>query len=99
MTCRFGAYWSHGQAEAPDTGKSQPTEAVVNSTQIRALSVEILLALEEEFHCEFSEEATDTIHTVGDAINYLQECNRPRAAEVSLAKSAGNYWLKSVKFP
>ena len=70
----------------------------MNSTQIRALSAEILLALDEKFECEFSDDATDTIHTVGAALNYLQECNRPRAAEISLAKSAGNYWLKSVKF-
>ena len=71
----------------------------MNSTQIRPLSVEILLALEEEFHCEFANEATDTIHTVGAAINYLKECNRPRATKASLAKSAENYWLKPVKLP
>jgi acyl carrier protein len=41
-------------------------------------SVGLLLALEEEFHCEFSEEATDAIQTVGDAIRYLIECNRHR---------------------
>ena len=41
-------------------------------------SVELLLALEEEFHCEFSDEAIDAIQTVGDAIRYLIECNRHR---------------------
>ena len=41
-------------------------------------SVELILALEEEFHCEFSDEATDAIQTVGDAIRYLIECNRHR---------------------
>ena len=92
MTCHFGAYWSH------DTRKGQPTEAVVNSTQIRALSAEILLALDEKFHCEFSDDATDTIHTVGAAIHHLIERNRPRATEISLAESAKNYWLKPVKF-
>ena len=39
-------------------------------------SVEILLALEEEFHCEFSDDATDALHTVGDAIRYLIKCKR-----------------------
>ena len=70
----------------------------MNSTQMRELSVEIRLALEEDFHCEFSDDATDTIHTVGAAINYLEECNRLRVTKVSLAKSAENYWLKPVKF-
>ena len=71
----------------------------MNSTQIRALSVEILLALEEESHCEFADEATDTIHTVGAAINYLKECNRPGFTNISLAKSAQNYWLRPIKCP
>jgi acyl carrier protein len=145
MTCRFGAYWSHGQAEAADTRERQPTETVVNSTQIRALSsaeldhasvaytatrvriivadhlsvalkdisdsssftedlgansldsVEILLAIEAEFDCEFSNEAIDTIHTVGDATQYLIECNHRRTAEATLTNSAENYWLKPVK--
>jgi acyl carrier protein len=44
-------------------------------------SVGLLLALEEEFHCEFSDEATDAIQTVGDAIRYLIECNRQRTIE------------------
>ena len=127
---------------APDTRKSQPTETVVNSTQIRAFSsaeldhvsvayaatrvriivadhlsvdfkdisdsssftkdlganwldaAEVLLALEEEFQCEFSDEATDAIHTVGDAIHYIMERNHSRTTEVSLADSAKSYWLK-----
>ena len=58
--------------------------------------VELVLALEEEFDCEFSDEATDTIHTVGDAIHYLMECNRHPTTTVSLADSAKNYWLKSA---
>jgi acyl carrier protein len=135
-----------GAGRTPDTRKSQPTETVVNSTQIRALSpaqldhvsvaytalrvriivadhlsvdfedisdsssftrdlgansldsAKLLLALEEEFHCEFSDEATDTIHTVGDAIYHLIECNRHQTPANSLANSAKNYWLKSVKF-
>ena len=62
-------------------------------------SVELILALEEEFHCEFSDEVTDTIQTVGDAIRYLIECNRHRTVEVSLADSAQSYWLKSAKSP
>jgi acyl carrier protein len=62
-------------------------------------SVELILALEEEFHCEFSDEAADTIQTVGDAIRYLIECNRHRTVEVSLADSAQSYWLKSAKSP
>ena len=41
-------------------------------------SVELLLALEEEFYCEFSDEAADTIQTVGDAVRYLIECDRHR---------------------
>lgn len=45
-------------------------------------SVELLLALEEEFHCEFSDEAADAIQTVGDAIRYLIECNRHRTTSV-----------------
>jgi len=45
-------------------------------------SVELLLALEEEFHCEFSDEAADAIQTVGDAIRYLIECSRHRTTSV-----------------
>jgi acyl carrier protein len=59
---------------------------------------ELLSALEEEFYCEFSDEAPDTIHTVGDAIHYIMEGNRHRTAEVSLANSARRYWLKPVKY-
>ena len=59
-------------------------------------SVELLSALEEEFHCDCSDEAIDAINTVGDAIHYLIERNRHRTHEVSLADSARNYWLKPV---
>lgn len=68
----------------------------MNSTQVRALSAGILLALEEDFHCEFQDEATDRLYTVGAAINYLKEYNSSRTTKVSLAKSAENYWLKPV---
>ena len=60
-------------------------------------SAELLSALEEEFHCEFSRGATDAIHTVGDAIDHLIECNCHGTTEISLANSAKNYWLKPVR--
>ncbi len=58
--------------------------------------VHLIIALEEEFDCEFSDEATEALHTVGDAVHYLIECNRYPETEVSLADSAKNYWLKRV---
>ena len=60
-------------------------------------AAELLLALEDEFQCEFSGKAVDAIHTVGDAIQHVMECNRYGTTEVSLADSAKTYWLKPVK--
>jgi hypothetical protein len=77
--------------------KNQPTESVVNSTQIRALSAEILLAFQEEWDCEFSGEAMHKVDTVGDAIRRLMDSNRRQTSKISLANSAQNYWLKPVK--
>ena len=36
-------------------------------------TVELGLALEEEFGCEIPDEAADTIFTVGDAIRYIEK--------------------------
>lgn len=60
-------------------------------------SAELLLAFEEEFQCEFSGKAADAIHTVGDAIHHVIECNRYRTTDVSLANSSKIYWLKPVQ--
>ena len=35
--------------------------------------VEMIMSLEEEFKLEISDEDADKIHTVGDAIDYIQE--------------------------
>jgi acyl carrier protein len=58
-------------------------------------SVDLLLAFETEFNCEISNEAADTIQTVGDAIRFLLECNRHPTFEFSLANCARSHWRRS----
>lgn len=70
----------------------------MNSTEIRALSMEILFALAEASDGEFSGEAASKMNTVGDAIHHIMETNQRRTPKVSLADSASNFWLKPVKF-
>jgi acyl carrier protein len=36
-------------------------------------AVEVIMALEEEFDLEFSDEASETIKTVGDIVRYIEE--------------------------
>jgi acyl carrier protein len=36
-------------------------------------TVELVMALEEEFECEIPDESAETIKTVGDAISYIEE--------------------------
>lgn len=57
-----------------------PTEEVVESASfIEDLGadsldiVELVMALEEEYDIEISDEDAEKIQTVGDAINYIQE--------------------------
>jgi len=83
---------------SPRRRKNRLMETVVNSTQIRALSMEVLFALEQGFDCEFSGEATDKFNTVGHAIHDLMESDQRRTTKISLADSANNFWLKPVKF-
>ena len=73
-------------------------ETVVNSTEIRTLSMEILFALAAESDYGFSGEAINKINTVGDAIHHLMETSQRRTPKVSLADRAHNFWLKPVKF-
>ena len=35
-------------------------------------TVELVMALEEEFHLEISDEDAEKIHSVGDAVKYIQ---------------------------
>lgn len=77
----------------------EPTmEAVVNSTEIRALSTEILFALAEESERAFSGQANNKIKSVGDAIHHLMETSQHRTPKVSLADSARTFWLQPVTF-
>ena len=36
-------------------------------------AVEVIMALEEEFDLEFTDEASETIKTVGDIVRYIEE--------------------------
>ena len=36
-------------------------------------TVELVMAFEEEFNCEISDDAAETIQTVGDAISFLEK--------------------------
>jgi len=36
-------------------------------------TVELVMAFEEEFGCEIPDDAAETIHTVGDAVGFLEK--------------------------
>ena len=56
--------------------ESQVTEDATFDGDLRADSldvVELVMALEDEFDIEIPEEDAENIHTVGDAVRYLEE--------------------------
>jgi len=51
-----------------------PTSSVVEDLNADSLDmVELIMSLEEEFNLEISDEDAEKIHTVGDALEYVQE--------------------------
>ncbi|MBV8086488.1 MAG: acyl carrier protein [Chloroflexi bacterium] len=51
-----------------------PTASFVEDLNADSLDlVELIMSLEEEFNLEISDEDAEKIHTVGDALEYVQE--------------------------
>lgn len=63
-------------AEQLDCDESEITmdTSFINDLEADSLSmVELMMALEEEFDVEISDEDAEKISTVGDAVNYINE--------------------------
>jgi len=57
-----------------DEGDVTPTASFVEDLNADSLDlVELIMSLEEEFNLEISDEDAEKIHTVGDALEYVQE--------------------------
>jgi len=57
-----------------DEGDVSPTASFVEDLNADSLDlVELIMSLEEEFNLEISDEDAEKIHTVGDALEYVQE--------------------------
>ncbi len=57
-----------------DESMITPEAAFINDLEADSLSmVELMMALEEEFDMEISDEDAEKISTVGDALNYINE--------------------------
>jgi len=57
-----------------DEGDVSPTASFVEYLNADSLDlVELIMSLEEEFNLEISDEDAEKIHTVGDALEYVQE--------------------------
>ncbi len=57
-----------------DEGDVNPTASFVEDLNADSLDlVELIMSLEEEFNLEISDEDAEKIHTVGDALEYVQE--------------------------
>ena len=57
-----------------DDGDVTPTASFVEDLNADSLDlVELIMSLEEEFNLEISDEDAEKIHTVGDALEYVQE--------------------------
>ncbi len=51
-----------------------PDASFINDLEADSLSmVELMMALEEEFDIEISDEDAEKISTIGDALNYINE--------------------------
>lgn len=51
-----------------------PDASFINDLEADSLSmVELMMALEEEFDLEISDEDAEKISTIGDALNYINE--------------------------
>ena len=57
-----------------DEGDVTPQASFVEDLNADSLDlVELIMSLEEEFNLEISDEDAEKIHTVGDALDYVQE--------------------------
>ena len=57
-----------------DEGDVNPQASFVEDLNADSLDlVELIMSLEEEFNLEISDEDAEKIHTVGDALEYVQE--------------------------
>jgi acyl carrier protein len=57
-----------------DEGDVTPQASFVEDLNADSLDlVELIMSLEEEFNLEISDEDAEKIHTVGDALEYVQE--------------------------
>lgn len=57
-----------------DESMITPDASFINDLEADSLSmVELMLALEEEFDMEISDEDAEKISTVGDVLNYINE--------------------------
>jgi len=57
-----------------DDGDVTPTASFVEDLNADSLDlVELIMSLEEEFNLEISDEDAEKIHTVADALEYVQE--------------------------
>jgi len=57
-----------------DEADVTPTASFVEDLNADSLDlVELIMSLEEEFNLEISDEDAEKIHTVGDALEYVQE--------------------------
>ena len=57
-----------------DDGDVTPQASFVEDLNADSLDlVELIMSLEEEFNLEISDEDAEKIHTVGDALEYVQE--------------------------
>ena len=57
-----------------DAEEVVPTASFVDDLGADSLdTVELVMALEEEFHLEISDEDAEKITTVGDAVKYIEE--------------------------
>ena len=60
-----------------DADKVKPEAAFIEDLGADSLdTVELVMAFEEEFGCEIPDDAAETIVTVGDAVNFLENASK-----------------------
>lgn len=60
-----------------EADKVKPEAAFIEDLGADSLdTVELVMAFEEEFGCEIPDDAAETIVTVGDAVNFLENASK-----------------------